>query len=95
MQQSFDLEFAGTSPPIKGDASFQNVPIGVDPSQWPLSIDVPRTKAEADANPVYPGGTFKVFGDFCWGGDKSRAEAYFIPTGTNPNLSPGAATSAR
>ncbi len=87
VQQSFDLEFAGTSPPIKGDASFQNVPIGVDPSQWPLSIDVPRTKAEADANPVYPGGTFKVFGDFCWSGDKTRAEAYFIPTGTNPNLS--------
>ena len=87
VQQSFDLEFAGTSPVIKGDASFENVPIGVDPSQWPLSIDVTRTKAEADANPVFPGGTFKVFGDFCWSGDKSRAEAYFIPTGTNANLS--------
>ncbi len=86
VQQSFDLEFSGTSPPIKGDASFQHVPIGVDPSQWPLSIDVAKTKAEADANPIYPGGTFKVYGDFCWAGDKSRAEAYFIPTGTNPNL---------
>ena len=86
VQQSFDLEFAGTSPPIKGDASFQHVPIGVDPSQWPLSIDVAKTKAEADANPVYPGGTFKVYGDFCWAGDKSRAEAYFIPTGTSANL---------
>ena len=86
VQQTFDLEFTGTSP-IKGDASFQNVPIGVDPSQWPLSIDVAKTKAEAEANPVFPGGTFKVFGDFCWAGDKSRAEAYFIPTGTNPNLS--------
>jgi hypothetical protein len=87
VQQTFDLEFSGTSPPIKGDASFQNIPIGVDPSQWPLSIDAAKTRAEADANPVYPGGTFKVFGDFCWGGDKSRAEAYFIPTGTNANLS--------
>ena len=86
VQQSFDLEFAGTSPPIKGDASFQHVPIGVDPSQWPLSIDVAKTKAEADANPIFPGGTFKVYGDFCWSGDKSRAEAYFIPTGTNPNV---------
>jgi hypothetical protein len=85
--QSFDLEFAGTSPQIKGDASFQNVPIGVDPSQWPLSVDVAKTKAEAEANPVFPGGTFKVYGDFCWSGDKSRAEAYFIPTGTNPGFS--------
>jgi hypothetical protein len=85
--QSFDLEFTGTSPQIKGDASFQNVPIGVDPSQWPLSVDVAKTKAEAEANPVYPGGTFKVYGDFCWSGDKSRAEAYFIPTGTNPGFS--------
>ena len=87
VMQTFDLEFAGTSPQIKGDASFQNVPIGVDPSQWPLSIDVAKTKAEAEANPVYPGGTFKVYGDFCWSGDKSRAEAYFIPTGTNPGFS--------
>jgi len=87
VQQSFDLEFSGTSPQIKGDASFQNVPIGVDPSLWPLSVDVAKTKAEADANPVFPGGTFKVYGDFCWAGDKSRAEAYFIPAGTNPGFS--------
>jgi len=90
VQQSFDLEFAGTSPPIKGDASFQNVPIGVDPSRWPLAVDVAKTKAEAEANPVYPGGTFKVYGDFCWSGDKSRAEAYFIPAGTNPGFSQAA-----
>jgi FHA domain len=90
VEQSFDLEFAGTSPPIKGDATFQNVPIGVDPSQWPLSIDVAKTKAEAEASPVFPGGTFKVYGDFCWAGDKTRAEAYFIPPGYNPNMSQGA-----
>jgi hypothetical protein len=87
VDQSFDLEFTGTSPQIKGDASFQNVPIGVDPSQWPLSIDVAKTKAEAEAHPVFPGGTMKVYGDFCWSGDKSRAEAYFIPQGTNPGFS--------
>jgi hypothetical protein len=89
VQQSFDLEFAGTKPQIKGDASFQNIPIGVDPSQWPLAVDVAKTKAEADANPIFPGGTFKVYGDFCWSGDKSRAEAYFIPTGTNPAVAQG------
>jgi hypothetical protein len=84
-EQSFDLEFQNTSPVIKGDATFRDVPIGLDPTQWPLSVDLAKTKAEAEANPVYPGGTFKVYGDFCWGGDKSRAEAYFVPAGTKPD----------
>ncbi len=88
VQQSFDLEFLNTQPVIAGDSSFKDVPIGVDPSQWPLDIDVKRTQEEANNNPLYPGGTFKVFGDFCWGGEKSRAEAYFIPAGTKPD--PGA-----
>jgi len=30
---------------------------------------------------VYPGGRFRIYGDFCWGGDKSRAEVYFLPSG--------------
>jgi hypothetical protein len=47
--------------------------------------ELAQTKAEADANPVYPGGTFRVYGDFCWGGEKSRAEAYFVPAGTRPD----------
>ncbi len=85
LTQTFDLEFQNTTPQIKGDATFKDVPIGVDPTQWPLSVDVAKTKAEADANPVYPGGTFKVYGDFCWGGDKARAEAYFVPAGTKPD----------
>jgi hypothetical protein len=47
-------------------------------------VDVAKTvKAAADA-PLYPGGTFTVYGDFCWGGDKQRAEGYFIPAGTKP-----------
>ena len=32
-----------------------------------------------------PGGQFRVYGDFCWSGDKTRAEAYFIPAGTKPD----------
>jgi hypothetical protein len=80
--QTFDLEFGGMA---GGDASFKEVPIGVDPTQWPLDIDATRTKAEADANPLHPGGTFQIFGDFCWGGDKGRAEAYFVPAGTKPD----------
>ena len=70
---------------MKPDGSFKDVPIGVDPTSWPLDINIAQTKAEADANPVHPGGTFRVYGDFCWGGDKNRAEAYFVPAGTNPN----------
>lgn len=88
--QSFDLEFANTKTPIKGDASFQNIPIGIDPTQWPLDIDLQRTKAEADANPVHPGGSMKIYGNFCWAGDAKRAEAYFLPAGTKPD--PGAAS---
>ncbi len=85
LEQSFNLEFQNVQPLIKGDATFKEVPIGVDPSQWPLDIDVAKTKAEAEANPVWPGGTLKVYGDFCWGGDKSRAEAYYVPAGTKPD----------
>ncbi len=85
VEQSFALNFKNTKPQIVGDSSFKDVPIGIDPTQWPLDIDEQRTKADAEANPLYPGGTFKVYGDFCWGGDKNRAEAYFVPAGTKPD----------
>lgn len=84
-EQSFALNFKNTTPAIIGDSTFKDVPIGVDPSQWPLDIDMQRTQDEANANPIFPGGKLKVFGDFCWGGDKNRAEAYFIPAGTRPD----------
>jgi len=85
LEQSFSLNFRNTTPQIIGDSSFKDVPIGVDPSQWPLDIDVEKTQAEASQNPLYPGGKFKVFGEFCWAGDKNRAEAYFVPTGSKPD----------
>jgi hypothetical protein len=80
--QSFSLVFESTKPQIAPDASFKNVPLGVNPTEWPLDIDFDKTMKEAQANPLYPGGQFRVYGDFCWGGDKGRAEAYFIPAGT-------------
>ena len=83
-EQSFNLIFQGQNA-IKPDGTFRDVPIGVDPTEWPLDINIAQTKAEAEANPIHPGGTFRVYGDFCWGGDKNRAEAYFVPAGTNPN----------
>jgi hypothetical protein len=83
--QSFNLVFENTKPAILPDATFKNVPLGVDPTQWPLDVDFDKTTKEAQANPLYPGGQFRIYGDFCWGGDKGRAEAYFIPAGTKPD----------
>jgi hypothetical protein len=84
-EQSFSLMFQKTTPQIIGDTTFKDVPIGVDPSQWPLDIDVEKTQQEATNNPIYPGGKLKVFGEFCWAGAKDRAEAYFIPAGSKPD----------
>jgi hypothetical protein len=84
LTQSFTMTISNTNPVVLPDKSFKDVPIGIDPTQWPLNIDFDKTMKEAQANPVYPGGTFKVYGDFCWGGDKGRAESYFIPAGTKP-----------
>lgn len=85
VEQSFNLVFQNTTPAVKPDGSFREVPIGVDPTQWPLDLNIAQTQAEAAANPIHPGGTFRVYGDFCWGGDKNRAEAYFVPAGTKPD----------
>jgi hypothetical protein len=85
VEQSFSLNFRNTTPPITGDNTFKDVPIGVDPTQWPLDIDIERTQAEANATPIFPGGKMKVFGEFCWAGAKDRAEAYFIPGGSKPD----------
>jgi len=83
--QTFSLVFENTKPQILPDATFKNVPLGVNPTEWPLDVDFDKTLKEAAANPLYPGGQFRVYGDFCWGGEKGRAEAYFIPAGTKPN----------
>jgi hypothetical protein len=77
--QTFKLFFKGTDIPIAGDASYANVPVGIDPQAWPLDIDVEATEREAENNPVYPGGKVKIFGNFCWGGKKERAELYLVP----------------
>lgn len=80
--QSFKLVFNNTKPPIVGDNTFKDVPLGLDPSTWPLDVNLEYTADMAKRQEgVYPGGSFKVYGDFCWGGDKSRAEIYFLPTG--------------
>lgn len=84
VEQSFNLIFENTKPVIGADGSFKDVPLGVDPTQWPLDIDFERTRKDAEANPLFPGGTFRVYGDFCWS-TPQNAEAYFIPAGTKPN----------
>jgi hypothetical protein len=85
VEQTFNLVFENTKPPIQPDGSFKDVPLGIDPTQWPLDVDMKKTMEAATTNPVYPGGQVTVYGTFCWGGDKTRAEAYFVPAGTKPN----------
>ncbi|MCU0684039.1 MAG: FHA domain-containing protein [Polyangiaceae bacterium] len=82
--QSFGLNFSNVNPQIAGDNSFKDVPIGIDPSTWPLDVNVEYTKQMADKDPVNPGGEVKVYGNFCWGSAKERAQVYFLPTGTAP-----------
>ncbi len=77
--QTFQLVFNNVNPMIAGDSSFKEVPVGVDPTTWPLDINAQYTMDQAKRNPVYPAGSFRVWGDFCWGGDKNRAEVYFLP----------------
>ena len=79
--QTFKLVFNNVKPPILGDNSFKDVPVGIDPSTWPLDVNMKYTEDRAKDNPVYPGGKFKVYGNFCWGGEKARAEVYFLPAG--------------
>lgn len=80
--QSFRLVFTNVNPPMLGDNTFKDVPVGIDPTTWPLDVNVEYTQQEvARKGGVYPGGTFRVYGDFCWGGDASRAEVYFVPAG--------------
>lgn len=80
--QTFQLNFQNVTPQIVGDNSFLDVPIGIDPTNWPLDVNLQRTQdaAKTDGG-VYPGGRFRVYGNFCWGGDTQRAEVYFLPAG--------------
>jgi hypothetical protein len=80
--QTFQLVFNNVNPPILGDSSFKDVPVGIDPSTWPLDIDVQATKdSNSREGGVCPGCTFKAYGNFCWGGNKEQAEVYFLPSG--------------
>jgi hypothetical protein len=81
--QTFKLVFQNTNPPIAGD-NFINVPVGIDPTTWPLDLDFERTLSHAKKNKVHPGGTIKIFGNFCWGSDAKRAQLYMIPKNQPP-----------
>lgn len=80
--QSFSLLFRGKNNIITGDSTFKDVPVGFDPGDWPLDIDAELTRKTAeDDGGILPGGRLRVFGNFCWGGDLSRPEVYFLPPG--------------
>jgi len=80
--QSFSLLFGDGAPSIVGDSSFRDVPIGIDPGKWPLDVDVELSRRYArEKGGVYQGGKVRIFGNFCWAGDKTRPEVYFLPPG--------------
>lgn len=80
--QTFQLVFKDVKPPILGDSSFKDVPVGIDPTSWPLDINVQYTQESAQRQGgVYPGGRFRVYGNFCWNGDPQQSEVYFMPAG--------------
>jgi hypothetical protein len=82
VEQTFKLVFNNVTPPIIGDNTFKNVPMGVDPTTWPLDVNIDYSQKMAEhEGGVYPGGSLKVYGNFCWGGAKERAEVYFLPAG--------------
>jgi hypothetical protein len=63
--QTFKLVFNNVKPPILGDNTFKDVPVGIDPTTWPLDVNVQYTQETAKAQGgVYPNGQFKVYGDF-------------------------------
>lgn len=78
VQQTFKLVWTSTEPPIAGD-NFIDVPVGIDPAAWPLDIDVEKTQKAASKDKVHPGGTVRIFGNFCWGTEKQRAKVYLVP----------------
>ena len=80
--QTFGLVFKEVNPPILGDNTFKDVPVGIDPTTWPIDVDTQYTQDMAKRQGgVHPNGTFKVYGNFCWGGEKGRAEVYLLPAG--------------
>ncbi|MGE5787391.1 MAG: hypothetical protein ACM3ZE_22545, partial [Myxococcales bacterium] len=80
--QTFQLNFNNVKPEILGDNSFRDVPVGIDPTTWPLDVDIQATQDSVNKQGgVYPGGRFRLYGSFCWGGDVQRAEVYFLPAG--------------
>jgi hypothetical protein len=96
INQTFKLVFRSTDPPIGGD-NFIDVPVGLDPTTWPLDVDVAATVAYAKKNRVHPGGTVKIFGNFCWGSDYKRAQLYLIDKSQAPpaNLKSGSIEEAK
>jgi len=80
--QTFQLVFKDVKPPIMGDSTFKDVPVGIDPTTWPLDINVQYTQDSAQRQGgIFPGGRFRVYGNFCWNGENQQAEVYFIPSG--------------
>ncbi len=76
-EQKFKLVFEDTKSKILPD-TWSNVPIAFNFTKWLLDVDKKQTEENATKNPLRPGESFKVFGNFCWGSNTGAAEAYFL-----------------
>jgi hypothetical protein len=76
-EQKFKLFFPDSKAKIAPD-TWSNVPIGFNFTKWLLNVDKKRTEEAASKNPLKPGESFKVYGEFCWGSNAGAAEAYFV-----------------
>ena len=76
-EQKFKLVFEDTKSKIVPD-TWDKVPIAFNFTKWLLDIDKKKTEEAASKDPLKPGESFQVFGDFCWGSNTGAAEAYFV-----------------
>lgn len=68
---TFTFAFQSASPPVASDRTFEDVPLGIDMSKWPLDVRAARVD----------GRRLRVTGAFCWGTEASRAAVQFFPKG--------------
>ena len=57
VEQSFTLGFSGMKQTINPDSRFRDVPLGVDPTAWPLDVYKEQTVAEAASMPALSAAT--------------------------------------
>lgn len=92
VDQKVTLHFPRSTPAILGDSRYEDVSLGIDPTEWPVDVNREYTRRVAESQSPAPGSELTILGEFCWGEDASRAEVYFLPSTSEvaSALAPGA-----